>query len=163
MPAAPLASNIPGPERFPDGPTASESNAMTHAGSRESIVGEARQGWAMGDPALYPSESSILPVSKITSTTAQSPSQDTLSPARCDRSSFSWLSWASPRPPSSRRGPVVGSCASTRRTPTDDTNWDLASLVAVVTVLNNWRERTVWLRWKYGKQLYQPYQEVERW
>ena len=67
-----LASNIPGPERFPDGPTALGSNAMTHAGSRESIVGEARQGWAMGDPALYPSESSILPVSKITSTTAQS-------------------------------------------------------------------------------------------
>ena len=48
------------------------SKAMTHAGSRESIVGEARQGWAMDDPALYPSWRSILPVSKITSTTAQS-------------------------------------------------------------------------------------------
>merc|ERR1711936_417715 len=72
-----------------------------------------------------------------------SPNQDTLSPAQCDISSFSWLSWASPRPPSSRRGPVVGSCVSTRRTPTDDTNWDPASLVAVVTVLNNWRGKTV--------------------
>ena len=118
--------------------------------------------WAMVDPPLYPSGLNILPVSNLTSNTAQS-CQNILSSARCVSLSYSWPSQASPRLPSSKRGPADGRCASTRWTPMDDTSWVSASPAQIVTALNHWTEKTAWPKWKLGRHSDLPSREVERW